>query len=124
MHSIQGHMDKSKLAKTRDDLVRKYREIPFATWARISVESGRFNDYAEGDIEHPDWWQAHTAVLEIVKDNDGPMWANVSIVLYPRCVHSLPPALAASLTVYDNRTVEGLWSNGDEFKFVQAQHDS
>ncbi len=115
-------MDISQLTATLDGLVRKYRELPFSTWENVYPDGDSFNDYALGDIEDPEWWQAHTDVLEIVMDPDGRKWANVSIVLYPQGVHTLPPAPAASLAVYDDGRVEGVWSNGEEFEFVQMRN--
>lgn len=114
-------MDMSEFANTLDNLIRKYREVPFSSWEKVYLDGGRPNDYAPGSEEDPKWWQAHTDVLEIVTDPDGRKWANVLIVLYPRDVHSLPPALSVSLAVYDDGQVEGVWVNGDEFEFAQER---
>ena len=115
-------MNTSRLAEQLDSLVRKYREVAFSGWEeRRPIGEHQFNDYAPIDPEHPSWWQADIDVLEIVTDPDGRKWANVSIVLYPPGVHSLPPAMAASLAVYDDGQVEGTWANGERFEFKQVQ---
>ncbi len=113
-------MDMSEFANSLDDLVRKYREVPFLAWEKLYADRDKFNDYAPGTEVDPKWWQAHTNVLEIVTDSDGRKWANISIVLYPRGVHSLPPAPGASLAVHNDGQVEGVWANGDEFEFMQS----
>ena len=112
------------LAETLDGLVRKYREVAFSEW-EFPAPSGEhhFNDYALGNPEDPAWWQADTDALEVVTDPDGRRWANVSIVLYPQGVHSLPPALVASLAVYEDGRVEGTWASGQRFEFEQARRD-
>jgi hypothetical protein len=112
------------LAEALDGLVRKYREVAFSVW-KSSVPSGEhhFNDYALVEPDDPAWWQADTDALEVVTDVDGRKWANVSIVLYPQGVHSLPPALAASLAVYEDGRVEGTWASGQRFDFEQARRD-
>ena len=116
-------MDAS-LAKTLDGLVRKYREVAFSEWESPAPLGGHhFNDYALGDPEAPTWWQADTDALEVVTDPDGRKWVNISIVLYPQGVHSLPPALAASLAVYEDGRVQGTWANGQRFEFEQVRRD-
>ena len=114
-------MNTSRLTEQLDSLVLKYREVPFSGWEeRRPIGEHQFNDYAPIDPEHPNWWQADIDVLEIITDPDGRKWANVSIVLYPPGVHSMPPAMAASLAVYDDGQVEGTWANGERFEFKQV----
>ena len=87
-----------ELTRALDNLVRTYREIPFSWWGKGCPDGEHYyNDYAAFATTDPNWWQAETDVLEIVVDADGRKWANISIVLYPLGVHTLPPALAASL---------------------------
>jgi hypothetical protein len=112
------------LEEALNQLIRKYREVAFSDWETAAPPGGHhFNDYASCAPEDHAWWQADTDALEVITDPDGRKWANVSIVLYPRGVHSLPPALAASLTVYDDGLVQGSWANGLEFEFKQARND-
>ncbi len=117
-------MDTLRLAEALDGLVRKYREIHFSWWEkRCPYGEHHFNDYAPGNPQDPSWWQADTDAFEIVTDPDGRRWANVSVVLYPYGVHSLPPALAAYLAVYEDGSVEGTWASGESFNFAQVRRD-
>lgn len=114
-------MEIAAFAHSLDELIRKYRKVPYLSWEKLYADGDCFNDYAKGTEGNPKWWQAHTDVLEIVTDPDGRKWANVSIILYPRGVHSLPPAHGAGLAVYDDGQVQGIWTNGDEFAFTQPR---
>jgi hypothetical protein len=118
-------MDMLQLTETLDGLVRKYREIEFSRWEKsCPYGEHHFNDYAPCNPEDSKWWQADTDVLDILTDPDGRKWANVSVVLYPQGVHSLPPALAASLAVCEDGRVEGTWADGERFDFVQMRRDA
>lgn len=93
-------MDMSEFANSLDDLIRKYREAPFLTWEKLYADGDCLNDYALGSEDAPQWWQAHTDVLEIVTDPNGRKWVNVSIVLYPlwsrRVSHEYSATLASN----------------------------
>nr|WP_315484571.1 hypothetical protein [uncultured Undibacterium sp.] len=118
-------MDTLRLGERLDELILKYREIAFSSWERSCPSSEHhFNDYAPGDPNDSTWWQADTDVLEIVLDSDGQKWANVSIVLYPQGVHSLPPALSAGLAIYEDGRVEGIWASGEKFDHIQVRNDA
>jgi hypothetical protein len=101
-------------------LVRKYREIPFASWETIYPDVGTLVDHSSENPSDDDWWQAHTDVLEIGEKTDGRRFARISIVLYPNG-HAIGPAPTAWLAVYDDGRVEGAWANGDEFEFLQLR---
>lgn len=110
----------AKLSEVLDALVAKYRELPFATWEAAHRTGERRSDYATCSIEDLDWWQAHTDVLELVDDPDGRRWAHVCITVYPRGVHTVPPAPSSAIAVYADGAVEGKWSNGAQFQFVRT----
>ncbi len=80
-------------------LVNKYRDIPFAQWKRMYEENDRFNDYSEDENNPQFFWQAHTEILEVDVNEEGE-YANVSVVVYPENVHTLPPAPHAGFLTY------------------------
>lgn len=100
-------------------LVAKYRLHPFKDWQARFASSEECHDYADGLEESEQWWQAHTDVLEVEKDQDGRQYALVSVTVYPSGVHSSPPAPSAGLKVYEDGVVEGTWADGSEFSWLQ-----
>jgi hypothetical protein len=112
-------IDMTFLFEPLNALVAKYRLLSFADWSARFTAGEEFHDYAEGHEESPQWWQAHTDVLEVEKDDSGRQYALVAITIYPYGVHSSPPAPSAGLKVYEDGIVEGTWADGSEFSWRQ-----
>jgi len=107
------------LAGALDALIRKYRQVPFSSWAAIYPDIGQLVDQANVDPTHDEWWQAQTDVLEVVHEPDGRKHARVVIAVHSQGAHSFGPPPAAELAVYEDGRVEGAWANGDRFEFLQ-----
>jgi hypothetical protein len=110
------------LTPVLDSLVFKYREIGFKSWESSYDRDESFHDYSENaDDPCPNetFWQAHTHVLEINQDEKG-RYAFVSISVFPRDVHSVPPAPSAALFVYESGVcdISTPWSN---YSYVQKK---
>ena len=86
-------------------LITKYQAIPYAQWVQLYEEDERFSDYADEQGDDDAYWQAHTDVLELDVDVKG-KFANVSLIVYPNNVHSMPPAPYIRLIVYESGRVE------------------
>jgi hypothetical protein len=105
-----------------DSSVRTSQRLhPFDDWRARFTAGEKLHDYAHGDEVSKQWWQAHTDVLEVAKDDDGRQYALVAVTIYPHGVHSSPPAPSAGLKVYEDRVVEGTWADGSEF-LCRQQH--
>ena len=112
-------IDLTFLFEPLNDLTGKYRALPFKDWEVRFNAGEEFHDYAEVDEESAHWWQAHTDVLEVEKDEDGRHYALVAITIYPSGVHSSPPAPSAGLKVYEDGTILGTWADGSNFSWRQ-----
>jgi hypothetical protein len=97
-------------------LIVKYRSIPFEEWNART----QFHDDSDVEETSEHWWQAHTGVLEIDRDEDGRRYALVSVTIYPSGVHSSPPAPSAALKIYEDGTVMG--TRADSTDFTWRQH--
>lgn len=88
-------------------LCDKYTQLRFSEWAELYSSGITLNDYSENSDDPEDeinvdlFWQAHTTVLEIEKNNNG-RYAHIAISVYPWGVNSAPPAPAAGMLVYEN----------------------
>jgi len=104
-----------------DNLIRKYREVPFTSWEALYPSVGQLSDCASGRPTDDDWWQAQTDVLEISSGLDGPRYAKVVIAVYPEALQALSEPPSATLDFYDDGRVVGTWASGDAFEFFQLR---
>jgi hypothetical protein len=111
--------DMTILFEPLNTLVAKYRLRSFTDWKALFVTSEELHDYADVSEDSEHWWQAHTDVLEVEKDDDGRQYALVAMTIYPIGVHSSPPAPSAGLKIYEDGTVQGTWADGSEFSWLQ-----
>ena len=102
------------LGEALDNLIRKYREVPFTSWEALYPSVGQLSDTAPGRPTDDDWWQAQTDVLEISSGHDGPRCARVVIAVYPG-------EMSATLEFYEEGRVVGTWASGDAFEFFQLR---
>ncbi len=92
-------MEYPELIPILERLVNKYREVPFDEWKRMFEDEENYNDYSEDEEEPVLFWQSHTDILEIDVNDEGE-YAQISVVIYPENVHSLPPAPGAGFLTY------------------------
>ena len=104
-----------------ETLVATYRQRPFGFWAGQHERNEELHDYASFEPESSSWWQADTSVLEVAGGAEASAYALVAVTLYPRGVHSSPPAPTVTFCVYRDGRVSGQWSNGTPFGDASAQ---
>lgn len=109
------------LDEALDNLVRKYREVPFASWEALYPSVGQLADTASGRPTDDDWWQAQTDVLEISSGEDGARRARVLIAVYPEGIRALEPPPSATLDFHEDGRVTGTWASGATFEFFQLR---
>ena len=94
-------MEPPELLSILNRLVVKYRDVSYAEWKKLYDEGERVNDCSEDEPNPVFFWQAHTDILELEKNENG-KYAHISISIYPGGVHSSPPAPKAGMFVYES----------------------
>ena len=104
-------------------LLLKYRDIPFREWERMHGERRQFHDYSSTLPEHEGFWQAHTDVLEVEIFRDGRRYANVSITMYPKGIHSVPPAPHAGFLCFEDGTCDVGTPWSEDYVYTQPRSE-